>query len=157
MEKPDYHGARDEITRSHIESAFTEKIKLKACVCGVVPHEMFRSDTAHFVGCPRCRRQTKEYRHLYEAKQAWNKMMSEEAEKMRKTTDHGNNVEKGAFTTKGLCAFRDCGRPAAVAFGEAAKAKIKIGRSVRWNRAKIEAAMDAGLVVESTKREGATA
>ena len=81
MEKPDYHGVRDEIIRLHIEKAFTEKIELKACVCGVVPHEKFWSDTAYFVGCPRCRRQTKEYRHLYEAKQAWNKMISEEGER----------------------------------------------------------------------------
>ena len=71
--KPDYQGSRDEIVRDSIEDRFTEQIHLFACSCGESPIEMFRSCHEYFVRCPKCKTQTKMYKHLYEAKQAWNK------------------------------------------------------------------------------------
>ena len=70
--KPDYKGSRDEIVRLTIENCFTMAIALKKC-CGVKPDEMFRSTTEYFVKCPECGKSTKMYKHLYEAKQAWNR------------------------------------------------------------------------------------
>ena len=64
-----------------------------------------------------------------------------------------------AMTTDTLCAYLDCGRERAVSFGEAAGAKIRIGRCVRWSKAKIDAAIEKGLCVRDlfvkvTGREG---
>lgn len=58
----------------------------------------------------------------------------------------------GAMTTATLCAYLECGRPNAIAFGEAAGARIQIGRSVRWSRAKIDDAIERGLVVDPKNR-----
>ena len=71
-DKPDYHGSGDEIVRLTIENRYNLSIQLKKC-CGVKPKEMFRGCTEYFVKCPKCGRQTKMFRHLYEAKHRWNK------------------------------------------------------------------------------------
>ena len=70
--KPDYNGATDEITRLDIERKFTNAIKLNRC-CQSRPHEMFKSCREYYIMCPACRKITKAHRHLYEAKQAWNR------------------------------------------------------------------------------------
>ena len=69
---PDYEGSRDEIVRYSIENRYTNRINLIRC-CSVDPAEMFRSSTEYFVRCKQCGKQTKTFRHLYEAKQAWNR------------------------------------------------------------------------------------
>ena len=71
MQRPDYKGSRDEIVRMDIEAAFTRSIQLKKC-CEEKPKELFRSNHDYFIKCQKCGRQTRKYRHLYEAKQAWN-------------------------------------------------------------------------------------
>lgn len=71
--EPDYHGSHDEIVRMSIEDRFTGNINLFKCECGSEPIEMFKSCHDYFVKCPTCRRQTKMFRFLYKAKQAWNK------------------------------------------------------------------------------------
>ena len=40
--------------------------------------------------------------------------------------------------TSGLQALTQSGRPLAIKIGELAGAKVQIGRSVRWNREKVE-------------------
>lgn len=70
--KPDYHGSNDEIIRYSIENRFTNAIQMFKC-CDEVPKEMFRSCHEYFVKCPVCGRRTKMFKHLYEAKQAWNR------------------------------------------------------------------------------------
>ena len=75
-DKPDYQGSRDEVVRYSIENRYTMNIRLKKC-CGVQPKEMFRSYTEYFVKCPKCGRQTKMFKHLYEAKHKWNRIMKE--------------------------------------------------------------------------------
>lgn len=45
--------------------------------------------------------------------------------------------------TKGLQALCQSGRPLAVKIGELAGAKVQIGRSIRWNRIKVEKYLDA--------------
>lgn len=69
---PDYEGSRDEIVRYSIENRFTNSINLIRC-CNVDPQELFRSSTEYFVRCKQCGKQTKTFKHLYEAKQAWNR------------------------------------------------------------------------------------
>ncbi len=69
--KPNYNGIRDEIIRLHIEREFEEKNVLQRCECGKKPVTKFRSCKEYFVVCE-CGIKTKYYRHLYEAKQAWN-------------------------------------------------------------------------------------
>ena len=69
--KPDYSGSLDEIVRYSIEKAFTEMIPLDEC--HGKPKEMFRSSHEYFIKCPVCSMHTKYHRHLYEAKQAWNR------------------------------------------------------------------------------------
>ena len=72
--KPDYQGKRDEIVRYSIEREFTAKIKLKECsFCKIPPKEMFRSCREYFVLCPKCSKRTVMLKHLYEAKQEWNR------------------------------------------------------------------------------------
>ena len=70
--KPDYKGSRDEIVRLHIESEFERKITKRLC-CGSQPWEMFKSCHDYFIKCGHCGVRTKTYRHLYQAKQAWNR------------------------------------------------------------------------------------
>lgn len=70
--KPDYQGHKDECVRHTIENCFTMAISLKKC-CKAIPGERFRSSTEFFVVCPKCGKATKMYKHLYEAKQAWNR------------------------------------------------------------------------------------
>ena len=70
--KPDYQGHKDECARYTIENCFTMAISLKKC-CKAILKEMFRSSTEFFVVCPKCGKATKMYKHLYEAKQAWNR------------------------------------------------------------------------------------
>lgn len=70
--KPDYRGSRDEIVRADIENKFTRSITLLSC-CGNAPKEYFVSCTDYYVRCPKCKKRTRTYRHLYEAKQAWNR------------------------------------------------------------------------------------
>ena len=65
-------GSKDEIVRYSIENRFTNSINLIRC-CSVDPEEMFRSSTEYFVRCKQCGKQTKTFRYLYEAKQAWNR------------------------------------------------------------------------------------
>ena len=69
--KPDYLGSQDEIVRYSIENRFTLMIPLQKC-CGRDPEECFKSSHEYFVRCPICKSHTDCYRHLYEAKQAWN-------------------------------------------------------------------------------------
>jgi len=69
--RPDYHGSKDEIVRYSIEDRFTDSIQTYEC-CGEMPKEMFRSCHEYFIKCLVCGRKTKMFRHLYEAKQAWN-------------------------------------------------------------------------------------
>lgn len=71
--KPDYQGKTDEITRMSIENRFENQIQLNKC-CGILPDQMFKSCRDYFVRCPVCGKTTKLYRHMYEAKQAWNFM-----------------------------------------------------------------------------------
>lgn len=68
---PDY-DSKDEIVRYSIENRFTNSINLIRC-CSMDPREMFRSSTEYFVRCKQCGKQTKTFKHLYEAKQAWNR------------------------------------------------------------------------------------
>lgn len=49
-----------------------------------------------------------------------------------------NNIEAALMTTHELCQYLSMGKPQAQKFGEAAGARIKFGRSVRWNKAKID-------------------
>ena len=42
------------------------------------------------------------------------------------------------YNTSGLQALTQSGRPLAIKIGELAGAKVQIGRSVRWNREKVE-------------------
>jgi predicted DNA-binding transcriptional regulator AlpA len=74
---------------------------------------------------------------------------------MRKR-DIKNTTTAGALTTNELCAFLSMGRSGAVSFGEAAGARIQIGRCVRWNKAAVQRALDSGLSVASTAK-GASA
>lgn len=59
----------------------------------------------------------------------------------------GENMRKATFevienpllvNTSGLQALTQSGRPLAIKIGELAGAKVQIGRSVRWNREKVE-------------------
>ena len=70
--EPNYQGSRDEIVRLHIENDFQQRIPLIEC-CGLHPQEKFKSCHEYFIICPVCGKHTKCYRHLYQAKQAWNK------------------------------------------------------------------------------------
>ena len=70
--KPDYHGRRDEIIRLHEELQLQNRIQLVTC-CGKVPALMFRDVNTHWVRCLECGRQTANYRHTYQAMQAWNR------------------------------------------------------------------------------------
>ena len=72
IKHPDYGGERDEIIRDHIEREFEDSIVLDKCTCGSSPKEMFKSCRDYFVMCDKCKRKTSFYRHMYEAKQAWN-------------------------------------------------------------------------------------
>lgn len=58
-----------------------------------------------------------------------------------------SDMSQGALTTKELQSFLSVGYRNAVAFGTAAGAKISIGRSVRWNKAAVQRALDNGLSV----------
>lgn len=77
-DKPDYGNTRDEIIRATIERKYEKKIRLKKC-CGFEPVIKFQSCTEYFVQCQVCRSKTKYYRHIYEAKQAWNRGERKEA------------------------------------------------------------------------------
>ena len=77
---PDYKGSGDEIIRAHIESQFEEMIILNEC-CGQKPLEYFKSCKEYFIKCPICQRRTRYFKHLYQAKQAWNKGESENVER----------------------------------------------------------------------------
>lgn len=70
--KPNYNGSRDECVRFTIEARFTEMIGLDEC-CESEPKPYCRSCHEYFVECPVCKKRTKYYKHLYEAKQAWNR------------------------------------------------------------------------------------
>lgn len=70
--KPDYGNNKDEIVRLCIEDKFERAITLYKC-CNVEPKGMFRSCKEYFVRCPICNTRTRYFRHLYEAKQAWNR------------------------------------------------------------------------------------
>lgn len=69
---PDFHGSRDEIVRYSIEQDFENRITLIGC-CHKRPVEMFKSSSEYFVRCKECGKQTRTYKHMYEAKQAWNR------------------------------------------------------------------------------------
>ena len=71
FERPDYHGATDEIVRYSIDQKFADSMELAWC-CGSEPYEMFKSANQYYIMCPTCGRHTNTYKHLYEAKQAWN-------------------------------------------------------------------------------------
>ena len=71
--KPDYQGKTDEILRASIEHDFERQITLANCSCGQEPTPKFFSCKDYFIQCNNCGKKTKTYRHLYEAKQAWNK------------------------------------------------------------------------------------
>ena len=71
--RPDFYGERDEIVRLHIETQFEMQIALVKCSCGCDPKPMFKSDKDYFIECHNCSCRTGMYRHLYEAKQAWNR------------------------------------------------------------------------------------
>lgn len=70
--KPNYMGITDEIYRYSIELDFERKIPLDKC-CNKKPTEMFRSCHEYFIKCKVCGKMTKMFRHMYEAKQAWNR------------------------------------------------------------------------------------
>ena len=65
-------GSKDEIVRYSIEHRFTEQIPLDEC-CGTIPTELFVSCKEYFIRCRFCGKQTKIHKHLYEARQAWNR------------------------------------------------------------------------------------
>jgi hypothetical protein len=69
--KPAY-SSKDEIIRATEESYFENLIDLDYC-CGVEPGRWTRSCKEYFLICPVCKKQTKTYRHLYQAMQAWNR------------------------------------------------------------------------------------
>lgn len=48
------------------------------------------------------------------------------------------NIEAALLSTKQLCEYLSMGKTSAMKFGEAAGARIKFGKSVRWNKAKID-------------------
>lgn len=73
--KPDYHGETDEIIRLSIETRFELAIEKTKC-CGFTPLTKFLGCHEFFVICPTCGRRTKYYKHAYEAKQAWNRMLA---------------------------------------------------------------------------------
>lgn len=69
-----------------------------------------------------------------------------------KNRQRATNTPIGAFSTEELKDYLGVCHNSAVAFGEAAGARIQIGRSVRWNRAKIDDALNAGMGIESTRQ-----
>lgn len=54
-----------------------------------------------------------------------------------------NGMEKLTVDTKGLQAMTDSGYTTAVKIGIAAGARIKVGKSVRWNVSKVRKYLDA--------------
>lgn len=52
----------------------------------------------------------------------------------RKASSLNNNI---AVSTESLAELLDCGRATAIKIGEAAEARIQIGRRVLWNTEKI--------------------
>lgn len=50
-------------------------------------------------------------------------------------------IETALLTTDELCKYLNVSKPTAVRFGEEAGAKVKMGRSVRWNRIRIDKAI----------------
>lgn len=91
--KPDYHGSRDEIVRYSIEKRYTTRIRTKKC-CGIKPKEWFKSDSEWYLKCEECGRKTKDYKHLYEAKHAWNR---DEATTRKEQTMADKKKQKGLF------------------------------------------------------------
>ena len=55
-----------------------------------------------------------------------------------KTFDNIDTKEKISITTLELQSMLSCGRKSAVDIGEAAEAKIQIGRRILWNVKKIQ-------------------
>lgn len=55
-----------------------------------------------------------------------------------KTFDSIDTKEKISITTLELQAMLSCGRKSAVDIGEAAEAKIQIGRRILWNVKKVQ-------------------
>lgn len=62
---------------------------------------------------------------------------------MRKTTKYSSSVS-GSITvsTETLAEMLDCGKVTAVKIGNAANARIQIGRRILWNTAKIKQYLD---------------
>lgn len=61
----------------------------------------------------------------------------------RKTKNSGLGVEKITVDTNGLQEITDSGYTTAVKIGNAAGARIKIGKSVRWNVDKVKKYLDS--------------
>ena len=76
--KPDYQGSQDENRRYSIEVDFEREINLQKCSCGSEPEKRFISSSEYFVKCPNCNKQTKYFKHMYEAMQSWNKGIIEQ-------------------------------------------------------------------------------
>lgn len=51
------------------------------------------------------------------------------------------SIESALLTTDELCKYLRVSRPTAIRFGEEAEAKVKMGRSVRWNKIRIDKAI----------------
>jgi hypothetical protein len=63
---------------------------------------------------------------------------------MRKTTISSGTLEsKKTVDTVGLQAMLSCGRKSAVDIGNAAGARIQVGRRVLWNVGKVQKYLDA--------------
>lgn len=63
---------------------------------------------------------------------------------MNKTTYNETQLsERLTANTDTLATLLDCGRATAVKIGEAAGAKIKIGKRVLWNISRVNAYLDA--------------
>jgi hypothetical protein len=63
---------------------------------------------------------------------------------MRKTTISGGTLEsKKTVDTVGLQSMLSCGRKSAVDIGNAAGARIQVGRRVLWNVGKVQKYLDA--------------
>ena len=58
----------------------------------------------------------------------------------RKTLQLSNRL---TANTDSLAEYRDCGRTTAVKIGEAAGAKIQIGKRVLWNVSKVQTYLDS--------------
>jgi len=67
---------------------------------------------------------------------------------MRKT-NRNETENRLTVNTETLAEMLDCGKATAVKIGDAAKARIRLGKRVLWNMRKVQEYLDAAGMVES--------